>query len=897
MNWWHKSQNRFWALSRKEKLDQEMDEEMRFHLEQQTRENIEAGMKPEEARYAALRSFGGMEQVKEVCRDLRGVGWIETLWRDARFGCRVLIRNWGFTAVAVLTLAIAIGANTAIFSFVDRVLLRCLPVDKPHELVQVGYESKSRDGKVLTGITFNHSLYRSYRDDAEVFSGLIAFLPRMLRLGLGGEDVGHVQGMAVSGDYFSVLGVNPVLGREFLSEEDEGAHRVVVISHSLWQRRFGGEPTAVGRSVNVDGHAYTIVGVLRPEFTGTIVGLLPDVYLPLKTWTATIGRDVADRSFSSWYLLGRLKPGLTREQAQAALRVLAEQIRVVEPNNTERDVLLLDGSRGLQHWTTGTARWPVLLFFVTAVLGLLIACANVANMLLVRATARQKEIAVRLALGAGRGDVIRQLLCESTLLALLSGACGVCLAYWLSRLLQSVFPVIAEAAHVPTNLDGRILVFALLVTLATAILFGLAPALQLSRPQVVVELKGSAGERVSRGWSLRHFMVVAQAAIAVVLLVIGGLCLRSLAVFRRLDPGFDPARILAVEADFQGHDYTTANGRAFFAELSERIAALPGVKAVSLTDCIPLSDTASMTGVKWIDQHDLALDEKPSWNYGLVSPGYFQTLGVPLLRGRDFSAEDGPDAPEVMIVNDLLAQQYWPNQDPIGKRATFWAGGTREVIGVVKAVKLRSIRDELKPLMYWPLAQKDAHPVLLIRTDRDPKRLIPALRHELATAGLPPTSLDLRTIAERQAAILLPQRIVARILNAFGLVGLWLVALGLYGVMAYAVSQRTREIGIRMALGARVVDVLGLVVRQGAVLTALGVGLGLGLSLIAARLLEAALPAIRRWDRNFLYGIGTLDPFTYIGAALLLLFVALAACWIPARRAAKVDPVVALRYE
>ncbi|MBI5386422.1 MAG: ABC transporter permease [Verrucomicrobia bacterium] len=816
---------------------------------------------------------------------------------DLKFAFRQLLKYPGFTAVAVLTLAVGIGANTAIFSFVDRVLLRCLPVSKSHELVQVGYEMRSRDGRVLTGATFNHPLYLSYRDDANAFSGLIAFLPQMLKLGIGGEDAGRVQGMTVSDNYFSVLGVNPVLGRGFLPEEAAGAHRVVVISHSLWQHRFGGEPTVVGRSVNVDGRAYTIVGVLRPEFTGTIVGLLPDVYLPLKTWSAAIGRDVADRSFSSWYLLGRIKPGLPREQAQAALRLLTERIRAVEPNNTHPDVLLWDGSRGLRHWTSRTAQWPVLLFFLTTVLVLLVACANVANMLLVRATTRRKEIAVRLALGAGRGDVIRQLICESTLLALLSGACGVCLAYWLSQMLQRVFPVIAEAAHVAADLDGRILVFALLVTLATAVLSGLAPALQLSRPQVVVELKESAEEKSSRGWSLRHFLVVAQVAIAVVILALGGLCLRSLAVFRGIDPGFDPARILAVKADFQGRDYATANGRAFFAELNERIGALPGVKAVSLTDCIPLSDTASMTGVKRIDQHDLAPDEKPSWNYGLVSPGYFQTLGVPLLRGRDFSAQDGPGAPGVMIVNDLLAQQYWPNQDPMGKRVTFWAGDTREVIGVVKAVKLRSIRDELKPLMYWPLAQKEADPVLLVRTDHDPQRLIPALHHELTTAGLRPTSLDLRTIAERQAAMLLPQRIVARILNAFGLVGLWLVALGLYGVMAYAVSQRTREIGIRMALGARVVDVLGLVVRQGAVLTALGAGLGLGLSLIAARWLEAALPTLRQWDRNFLYGVEVWDLWTYFGTASLLLLITLVACWIPARRAAKVDPVVALRYE
>jgi len=826
-----------------------------------------------------------------------------TLLQDIRYGLRMLAKGPGFTVVAVLTLALGIGANTAVFSFLDRVLLRSLPVKKPHELVKVKF---TLDGGG-TDDSFNYPLYVSYRDESQVFSGLIAYWGDWVNLRID-DSMEQVMGMAVSGDYFSVLGVKPVLGRAFLAEEDQtpGAHPVTVISHGLWQRRFGGDPAVIGKTISLDDRPLTIVGVAPREFTGTFVGVGCAAYVPLGTWAYMKGFPLDNRGYTWLYLLGRLKPGVSREQAQANLRVLAEQISKAEPLNTHTEIIISDGSQGSNMWLHEGWWLPVALVQVTTALVLLVACANVANMLLARGMTRQKEIAIRRALGAGRGGIVRQLLVESSLLAMLSGACGVLLAHWLSMALRSALTV-ASVPNMPVGVDGRILVFGLLGSLGSVLVFGLAPALQVSRPNVMSMLKdGSEVITVlARRSNLRNLLVVGQVALSVIVLALGALCVRSLGKLRVADPGFDAARVLGVSVDFERGPVRDTDAGQFFADLRERVATFPGVQAVSLAASIPLSTRGrNKTGVEHIDNFQMPPEQEYlSLDYGLVSPGYFQTLGVPLLRGRDFSAQDGPDAPKVMIVNEVFAHRYWPNHDPIGKRVTF-RGEVREVIGVVKAVKLHSIREAPIPLMFWPLVQpmkrtstKQIKPVMLIRTAGDPQATVSLVRKELELAGLGPAACDVRTLTERAWDLVSTQRMMAGLLNGVGLMGLLFVGTGIFGVMAYEVSRRTREIGVRMALGAQRRNVLRLVLRKGAILTVVGLGLGIGLSSIPMWVLSRLLPEIRMWDEYFLYGVHMWDPLTYAGVALLVALIALAACWLPARRAARIDPMVALRYE
>jgi predicted permease len=830
---------------------------------------------------------------------------------DLKFALRQLLKNPGFTAVVVLTLALGIGANTAIVSFIDRVFLRPLRVEKPNELVMVKYRRDTGS----TDDSFIHPLYLSLRDQSRVFSGLVAYWGIMADLNVG-NTARQVMGLAVSGNYFSVLGVKPDLGRGFLPEEDQtpGTHPVAVISHELWQRQFNGDPAVLGQTLRLNDYSLTIVGVAPAEFTGTYAGTGPALYVPLSVWAHMNGIALDKREYDWLKLLGRLEPGISREQAQAGLRVLAEQIHAVEPINTPTEIILTDGSRGTNVWGEKNLWWPFALLQAITAMILLIACANVTNLLLARGTTRQKEMAIRVAVGASRGAVIRQLLVESTLLALLSGACGVLLALWLTHLLRGAIPI-ADLLSIPVGMDGRVLAFALAASLATALVCGLAPALRASRPGLVAALNDGAGRvrMLTRRWSLRNLLVVVQVAVTLVVLAVGALCIRSLGKLRMADPGFDASRLVAVSVDLGRGPGRNAEAHRVLTDLRERVAAFPGVQSVSLASRVPLSEGGrNKTGAKRIDNFQIPSGEEfVSWEYTLVGPGYFQTLGVPLVRGRDFTPQDGPGAPKVMIVNELMAQQYWPNQDAIGKRVTLGWDEVREVVGVVQAVKLHSIREEPIPMSFWPLAQPmevkslppalqaayAVRPVMLVRLAGDPKAVVSLVRKELESTGVPPTACDVRTLTERLSDLLAPQRMIGGILNVFGLVGLLFAATGVFGVMAYEVNQRTREIGIRMALGAQWGDVLEVIVRKGAILTLAGLGLGLVVSAVPIALLEAFMPEIRQTDQYFLYGVHAWDPLTYAVAALVVGLAALAACWLPARRAARVDPMVALRHE
>jgi len=815
----------------------------------------------------------------------------------------------------VLTLGLGIGANTTIFSFLDRVLLRPLPVDKPRELVKLERQLQWRSDSgswegTYTDNGFTYPLYVSYRDQSEMFSGLIAYarfgkmdnLPA-LRVG---DSVEQVAPLSVSSNYFSVLGIRPVIGRFFLPEEERGhaAHSAAVISHRLWRRLFDGDPAALGKTIALNNHMLTVVGVTPPAFTGTVAGWNPGVYIPLGT-LAQMKELPLDRPAYTWLgLLGRLEPGVTRAQAEAKLLVLTEQSHRGEPSVRLTRIPISDGSRGDGLFTEDeyALKWLVAMLFQTpTLLVLLVACANVANILLARGMMRQREIAIRRAMGAGRADVIRQLLVESSILALLSGGCGVLLAHWLTIALGTVLPVIQQVGP-PVGVDGRILCLTLLGSLGSVFLFGLAPALQVSRPNVMAVLKDGAGAVTlfSRRLSLRSFLVVTQVAFSVIVLSFGVLCLLSLGALRVADPGFAAKSVLGVSVNLKLAPGANVDVGRLIVDLKERVASFPGVRAVSLAGDMPLSiDGDNRTGAAHVENFQIPADQKfISWEFTTVGPGCFQTLGVPLLRGREFSPQDGLGVPKVMIVNGLLAQRCWPGQNPIGKRVTLVNGDVREVVGVVKAFKFYSLRAEPAPLSFFPLARPtDTNPCLLIRIQGDQQSLVSLLQAELESAGLTSASYNVSTLAERASELLNIQRAITGFLSVIGTVGLLFVATGIAGVVAYEVSQRTREIGIRMALGAEWKHVLQCVLRKGAILTGIGVALGLCMSCVPFWILTRLVPDIRFADEYFFYGVHMWDPLTYICVVLVVSSIMLAACWFPARRAARIDPMEALRYE
>ena len=839
-----------------------------------------------------------------------------TIWHDIRYGVRMLAKKFGFTVVVVLTLAMGIGANTAVFSFLDRMLLRPLPVKNARELVklkrQYQYQSPDRlwEG---TSDDFSYPLYVSYRDASEMFSGLIAYTSFGTTSDLSyvraGESEVLVASLAVSSNYFSVLRVKPVIGRFFLPEEEKGcgSQSVAVISHSLWRRLFDGDPAVLGKTICISNHILTVVGVTPPKFIGTVAVMNPAVYVTLGTLQQMYDFPLDHPGNFSLQCLGRLRPGVNREQAMSRLLMLTEQMYRDESSLKHIRIPISDGSHGTNP-LAGEDYFGLVVALIQAppMLIFLVACANVANMLLARGMMRQKEIAIRRAMGANRRDIIRQLLVESSLLALLGGTVGALIAHWLAIMIRALFPLIQQFG-VPVGTDGRILCLTLLGSLGSVFLFGLTPALQVSRPNVMGVLKEGANAVTlfARRFSLRNCLVVIQVAVSVIVLSFGVLCLLSLRALRVADPGYDPKRVLAVSVDLKDDSPINADMDQLFTRLQERVTSLPGVQAVSLGSDVPLTSIGrTRTGAKYVEDFQIpAGQDSIPWDYKIVGLGYFRTLGVPLLRGRDFTPQDDPGTSRVMIINELMAQRFWPGQDPIGKHVDV-GGGPREVIGVVKAVKFRNIREKPKPLSFWPLAQFDASgkPLpahkwdLLIRTQGDQQSLVSLLQEELESAGLTPAMYKIANLAERASELHTGQRIITALLSAIGALGLLFVATGIAGVMAFEISQRTREIGVRMALGAQWKDVLRFILRKGAILMGIGLGFGLGLSCIPCYILSLLVPDFRYVD-EYLYGVHMWDPLTYFCITLLVSFVTLTACYIPARRAAKVDPMEALRYE
>ena len=820
---------------------------------------------------------------------------MRTLWQDIRYGARMLAKNPGVTLVAVITLALGIGANAAIFSGVSAFILRPLPVAEPNTIVRLAEITDERG----VAEEFSYPDFVDYRNQSSSFEGITA--EALVQAALNSENQNDViWGQLVSGNYFDILGIKPIMGRAFLPDEDKtpNSHAVVVLGHSFWQRRLGADPNIVGKKVQLNGRAYDVIGVAPDSFKGTNFGLSLDFWVPVMM-VEELDRApklLSDRDSHWMEIIGRIKPGVSLEHASAELTAIAGRLNQAYPN--ERASSTRAVARTEVEGRFGDAS-PVIqgasaIAMAIVSLVLLIACANVANLLLARAAARRREIGIRLALGASRWRLIRQLLTESLMLSVMGGAAGLVLAYWVTEIMQGFVP------SLPYNvvedffaLDSRTFVFTLIVSLSTGIIFGLTPAWHASNPDVVPVLKGdsqSAHQGKTRRLTLRNSLVVAQVALSLVVLVCGGLLIKSFQNAQSMDPGFSGRNMLLVSLNPQLVGYDDKQAKNFFHRIVERAASLPGVEAASAARLLPLSDSSNSSGPILKEGETLARGSAGRTIMNtVVSPGYFQTLQIPILEGRDFDDRDREGGQRVVIVNQTMAQMLWPNENAVGKRIFVGVDSREaiEVVGVVKTGKYRALAEDPKPFYYSPMAQRGPNAMTLVmRTSGDPRALVSAIRNEVQSIDGRIPLFAIKTMQEHLTWALWAPKLGASFSLAFGVVALLLSAIGLYSVMAYVVSQRTREIGIRMALGARQAEVLKLITSQGMKLAAVGVAIGLALALAVSRGLSAIL-----------IGISPYDALPFIVVPVLLGLVALIACLLPARRATKVDPLVALRYE
>jgi putative ABC transport system permease protein len=813
------------------------------------------------------------------------VRFTETLIQDLRYGARTLIKSPGFAFVAMLTLALGIGANTAIFSVVNGVLLRALPYYEPERLVMVWADRPILQAQIgLPDFPVAAPDFIDWRNQNQVFQQMAAMYARFMNL-TGGGDPESVTGLRATASLFPLLGARFAVGRPFLPEEDQaGADRVVVISHGLWQQRYGADPKIIGQKITLNDEAYTVIGVTAPDFQFPRRGEAPgiatkaDLYLPI----AFAPEEMNNRVQSRLRVIARLKPGVSVQQASAEMSAIARRLTEQYPQtNTDKGVRLVP----LDQQAVGKARTALLVLLGAVGFVLLIACANVANLLLARAAGRQKEMAIRAALGANRWRVVRQLLTESLLLAISGGAGGLLLAWWGVELLLSIAPDNLPRAY-DVRLDTRVAGFTLLVSLLTGILFGLIPALQVSKIDLGVTLK--EGGRDAAGLlrrRLRGFLVVSEVALAFVLLIGAGLLIRSFARLTEVDPGLDPRGVLTMDIMLPFAKYSGGRSVAFFEQTLERVRALPGVEAAATVFPLPLSGMQAATAFR-IEGRPAPAAQTISAGYRLISPDFFKTFRVPLVKGRLLLESDGAKAPPVVVVNESLARNYFANEDPLGKRITT-GDVTRVIVGVVGDVKHSALDEEAKPEIYFPIAQDP--PIfmsLTVRASGDPMQMVAAVRGQVWAGDKDQPITNIGTMERLMAKSVAPRRFNLLLLGVFALVGLALAGLGLYGVMSYTVTQRTREIGVRMALGAQTGDVLRLVIGEGMKLALIGALLGLGGALALTRLLK-----------TLLFDVSATDPLTFIVIAAVLIIVALLACWIPARRAARMDPLVSLRVE
>ena len=1008
-------------MTRRKRMLEDLDQDIRDHIERETQDNIERGMPPEEAHYAAVRKFGNVTRIKEETRGVWSFVWLEQLLQDIRFGLRMLSKSPGFAAVAVLTLALGIGANTAIFSLIDAVMLRSLPVENPSQLVLFKWSARNAPNlhgymtsgdcpiNVMPGAanpygcSFSEPMFREIAQ-ANVFAATTAFA-NSGRLNLTGNGPATViNGQLVSGEFFRTMGLKAAAGRLFVAADDiPSAAPVAVLNYGYWQSAFGGSRDVIGRTIELNNVPFAIIGVAEQRFTGITPGSDYDVWLPLSD-----AQRITDLMFwqsrssdvSNWWLtiVGRLKPGTQLDSAQAAVsglfrnemlhgavplfqggemglrpggpggrgpgsdqmfhgamppvggtgpggaRVPVQQapggavsipreaagasipqsagkapvILAAPPGaapeagpktlSTAADnpqVTLLPAQTGL---TGARSEYSNPLYVLMLAVGiiLLITCANVAGLMLARAAARQKEMAVRLALGAGRVRVVRQLLTESVMLSVLGGALGILFAYWGAHAIVSfVSSNQTRPLGFAAGVDLRVLGFTVTISLLTGILFGIAPTLRSARVDLTPTLKegerssGSSGLTGRKWFGIGNALVVAQVALAIVVLVGAGLLVRTLQNLRSIDVGFDSHNILVFEIDPTLIGYKGAHVDAFYRDLQGRLAETPGVTSASYSILPLLSDRLRITGFHWPGMPQ----DQTSMADGLdVGPNFFATMHIPFLAGRDFNASDfkvaaansgvtPSSARTAVIVNQAFVQKYLGKENPLGKQFGESAGDANgpatpgyEIIGVVRDAKYNSLRRDIQAMMYTPQSAGGAS--FEIRTAADPQAILPAIREVVAQVNTNLPLFDVKTESQQIDRLLFQERLVARLSGFFGVLALVLACVGLYGLLSYEVSRRTREIGIRLALGAQPGSVLQLVLRQGIVLAVVGAAVGIGGAL-----------GVTRYLASMLYDVHANDPLTMIGVAVLLTLVALAACYIPARRAMRVDPMVALRDE
>ena len=867
-------------------LDRDFEHELESHVAMLTEENIRRGMSHQEARRAALICVGAGASMKDQHRDARGLPALETVVQDLRFACRLLVKDRWFSGAAILVLALAIGANTAIFSLADAALFRMLPVADPDQLIGV----RSLDPRRLGARgTFSYPQYTYLRDRTDAVAGMLAYAPINLNLSAGAVT-DSPDGLLVSANYFTVLGVQPAIGRGFAAEDEPS----VILSHRFWQRRFSGDPAIAGRNMMLNGLPVTVVGVTPRRFFGAEVGSAPDVFVPLGM------RDQLASSGSShpgllslnifWLnVMARLRPDVTAEEAAARTNVVYQQgtnvqASAMRPNVVrmlqQKRVVFTPASRGTQSIATqfGT---PLLVLMTVVGLVLLIACANVANLLLVRADVRRREIAVRIALGAGRVRLLRQFITESLVLSAAAGLLALAFAVWSSSALAGVLT--HDALDV--SLDLRVLSFTLALSLLTGLIFGAMPALRVMRAGLTAEFRGDD----SRGGSARRsrasrFLVSGQVAVSLLLLVAAGLFIRTLGNLRAVDPGFDGTDVLLVTVDSGLNRYTPERLQSFSSELLDRALALPDVRSASLADAPLLREShAYVDGVSVEGS-----DEDAETSLRIVAPRFFETMDIPVRLGRDFSPQDRVGSPRVVIINETFARRYFVGQSPVGRYVKV-GDVPMQIVGVTADSKYRGLRDAVPNTAYLPLGQAQTHAgterTLYVRTWGDPADLAPRLRDHVRALdqNLP---VEIGLFSDLVDENLVQERLLATLSGFFGALALLLTATGLYGVIAYGTQRRTREIGVRMALGAEQGSIYRMVLRDGLLMVALGVAAGVPISFWLSRLVT-----------RLLFEVSPSDPYTFAGAVVVLMFVAAVAGYLPARRASRINPLVALRYD
>ncbi len=883
--------------------------EIEAHLALETEQLKEQGLSEEEARIAARRAFGNVTRAQERFYESGRWLWWDHLAQDLRYGLRMLARNPGFTVVTVLTLALGIGANTAIFSLLNAVMLRELPVQSPKQLVLFGKgKAGGSSGDFASTELYSYPFYREMRQKNQVFSDVSAMLSVLftkMHGAVGGSaELEPMDVQLVSGSYFSFLGVEPVLGRSFTEAEDEpaGGHPVAMISYSWWDRRLAHDPAAVGKTVTLGSTVYTIIGITPPGFFGTTVGESPDLWIPLsmEKQVSPGWNGLDNKWFQSLFILGQLKAGVGAGQAQANVNLLARQIWQEQAGSTltkrqqedlqHAQIELTPAARGLPH-IRYVASLPLQILMAVVGLVLLIACANIANLLLARATTREREIAMRMSLGAGRVRLIRQMLTESLLLALSGGAVGVVLAWWAGGGLLAMVPHGPDPLPLDVAPDARVLGFTFAVSLATALLCGIAPALRATRIALGPLLKeGRGAVSVARRTPLAKALIVSQVALSLMLLTAAGLFLRTLVNLSNVDTGFNKENVLLFGIDPASVGYKEdLRVISLYQQIEQRVSALPGVRAASISfftfDQGEWTNWVSVTGRTPTPQDDIMV------THNVVGPGYFATMGIPLLLGRAFGPQDTANSPKVAIINETFARWYLPGGSPIGRH--FGLGNDPkdsndiEVVGVVKDAKYQDLRERPFPAAYYPYPQIVQYVNdFEVRYSGKPQAIIPKVRRAIGQVDHSLPVVYQGTMVEQVNRSLAGQTLIARLSTFFGLLAAFLACLGIYGLMSYAVTRRTNEIGIRMALGAERTGVLWMVMRESLTLVAIGVAIGIPAALAAGRLVASAL-----------YGLKATDPTTIALAALAMMAVAALAGYLPARRAARVDPMVALRYE